>query len=84
MKKALFSEIPHLRGGGIELKKLLPADAPALAELTGSPRVYRYLPTFESADQKATGISPVAFSIQNIRSRPQAGCRRQRSSRAHG
>ena len=45
-KKKLFSEIPHLHGKRIELKELRLPDAPALAELTGSPDVYRYLPTF--------------------------------------
>ena len=45
-KKKLFSEIPDLKGGRIELKGLVMADAPALAELTGSRNVYRYLPTF--------------------------------------
>ena len=45
-KKELFSEIPHLQGERIELRQLTRADAPALAELTHSPNVYRYLPTF--------------------------------------
>lgn len=44
--KKLFSEIPYLKGRRVELKKLVLSDAPALAELTGSPNVYRYLPTF--------------------------------------
>ncbi len=46
MRKKLFSEIPYLKGSRVELKRLVPSDAPALAELTASPRVYRYLPTF--------------------------------------
>ncbi len=44
--KKLFSEIPHLKGTTLELKKLEMSDAPSLAELTSSPNVYRYLPTF--------------------------------------
>jgi len=44
--RKLFSEIPHIRSGRLELRKLVPEDAPALAELKNSPRVYRYLPTF--------------------------------------
>jgi len=46
MKKKLFSEIPHLVGNRIELRKLEPADAEALKELTEDPKVYRYEPTF--------------------------------------
>lgn len=46
MRKKLFSEIPYLKSERIVLKKLVPADAAALAELTRSQRVYRYLPTF--------------------------------------
>ena len=45
-KKKLFSEIPYLKGDRIVLKGLVPSDAGALAELTASPNVYRYLPTF--------------------------------------
>lgn len=44
--KKLFSEIPHLYGERVELRGLVPADAEALAALTSSPNVYRYLPTF--------------------------------------
>lgn len=46
MKKKLFSEIPNLRGERVELRGLTPGDGPALRELTDSPNVYRYLPTF--------------------------------------
>ena len=46
MKKKLFSEIPFLQGDRFVLKQVLPDDAPFLEELTGSPNVYRYLPTF--------------------------------------
>ena len=46
MKKKLFSEIPHLRGERLELRRLTGDDASSLRELTDSPRVYRYLPTF--------------------------------------
>lgn len=46
MKKKLFSEIPHLRGERLELRRLTPADAASLRELTENPAVYRYLPTF--------------------------------------
>ena len=45
-RKKLFTEIPHLRGERLELKRVQPADAPALAELTADTDVYRYLPTF--------------------------------------
>ena len=46
MKKTLFSEIPHLKGDRIELRRLTPDDTPGLQELMNSPAVYRYLPTF--------------------------------------
>lgn len=46
MKKILFSEIPTLKGDRLELKPLTMDDAPGLQELTDSPGVYRYLPTF--------------------------------------
>ena len=46
MKKTLFSEIPHLKGDRIELRRLTPDDMPGLQELMNSPAVYRYLPTF--------------------------------------
>ena len=41
-----FSEIPVLEGRRVTLRALVPDDAPRLAELTGDPEVYRYLPTF--------------------------------------
>lgn len=41
-----FSGIPVLEGVRVTLRGLVPADAPGLAELTGDPAVYRYLPTF--------------------------------------
>ena len=44
--KKLFSEIPCLKSERLILRGLIPQDAPALAELTNSPNVYRYLPTF--------------------------------------
>ena len=44
--KKLFSEIPYLKNERLILRGLIPEDAPALSELTGSPNVYRYLPTF--------------------------------------
>ena len=44
--KKLFSEVPCLQGEGLVLKRLEDRDAEALKELTGSPGVYRYLPTF--------------------------------------
>ena len=46
MKKKPFSEIPYLKGSRVELRQLTLSDAPALAELTEDPEVYRYLPTF--------------------------------------
>lgn len=46
MKKKPFSEIPTLRGEWITLRKITQADAPSMKELTDSPAVYRYLPTF--------------------------------------
>ena len=42
----LFSGITRVSGGDIELRRLEPADAGGLRELTDSPEVYRYLPTF--------------------------------------
>ena len=45
-KARCFSEIPRIEGGRLVLKRLVPSDAPALAELTGDPAVYRYEPTF--------------------------------------
>lgn len=44
--KKLFSEIPFLGSEKLILRKIEQADAPGLKELTDSPRVYRYLPTF--------------------------------------
>ncbi len=46
MKKKLFSEIPYLRRGRVELKKLDASHAAGLEEMRKNPRVYRYLPTF--------------------------------------
>lgn len=46
MKKKLFSEIPHLKGDRIKLRRLTPDDASGLQELVNSFTVYRYLPTF--------------------------------------
>lgn len=42
----LFSEIPCLKGERVTLRRLTPADADGLCELTESGNVYRYLPTF--------------------------------------
>ena len=42
----LFSEIPYLTNRRITLKALTSDDAGPLKELTDSPAVYRYLPTF--------------------------------------
>ena len=44
--KELFSEIPSLRGDGLELRRLERCDAEDLRALTGCAEVYRYLPTF--------------------------------------
>ena len=44
--KKLFSEIPYIRDGDLELRKLTLNDADALRELTYSEEVYRFLPTF--------------------------------------
>ena len=44
--KKLFSEIPYLKSERLTLRGLILKDASALAELTNSPNVYRYLPTF--------------------------------------
>ena len=44
--KRLFSEIPCLQNPRLTLKALTADDADTLRELTGSPNVYRYLPTF--------------------------------------
>lgn len=41
-----FSQVPCLRGPRITLRGLELRDAASLQELAGSPRVYRYLPTF--------------------------------------
>ena len=46
MCKDLFPEIPVIEGEGLVLRALKPEDAPGLLELTDSPLVYRYLPTF--------------------------------------
>ena len=45
-KALCFSEVPRIEGGRLALKRLVPSDAPALAELKGDPYVYRYEPTF--------------------------------------
>lgn len=44
--RKLFSEVPHICGGRIELRALERKDADSLLELVRNPRVYRYLPTF--------------------------------------
>ncbi len=44
--KKIFDEIPRLEGGGLVLRRLDDRDVPALEELTGDRKVYRYLPTF--------------------------------------
>ena len=44
--KKLFSEIPHMIGDHITLRRLVPSDAAALSEFVNSAKVYRYLPTF--------------------------------------
>ena len=44
--KRLFQEIPHIRQGELELRKLEPKDASSLGELVRSEDTYRYLPTF--------------------------------------
>lgn len=41
-----FSRIPRMESDRLVLRRLAPADAPALADLARSDRVYRYLPTF--------------------------------------
>ena len=46
MKKKLFTEIPYLQGPRLTLRGLTASDAPGLRELTDSPAVYRWLPTF--------------------------------------
>ena len=44
--KKLFSEIPCIRGGELELRQLAASDADGLRQLTESDEVYRTLPTF--------------------------------------
>lgn len=44
--KKLISEVPYLEGEGLVLRRLEARDADPLKELTESPGVYRYLPTF--------------------------------------
>ena len=44
--KKLFSEIPYLHKGNMELRKITEADTDSLRELVEDDRVYRYLPTF--------------------------------------
>lgn len=45
-RRKLFSEIPYIKKGRIELRALGPGDESSLSELVRSDRVYRYLPTF--------------------------------------
>ena len=42
----LFDEIPLIEGDRLVIRRLCDDDAEALEELTGSERVYRYLPTY--------------------------------------
>ncbi len=42
----LFSEIPYLSDGYIELKRLEESDAPFLERFIADERIYKYLPTF--------------------------------------
>ena len=44
--KKLFSEIPRIGSGHIEIKELTENDADALNELVRNDKVYKYLPTF--------------------------------------
>ena len=44
--KKLFSEIPYIKTERLILRKIEGSDAEVLSELTHSPNVYRYLPTF--------------------------------------
>ena len=44
--KNFVSEIPHIKNGNLELRKLEMSDADALSELTENEEVYRFLPTF--------------------------------------
>ena len=44
--KKLFSEIPYIKTERLVLRKIEETDAEGLSELTHSPDVYRYLPTF--------------------------------------
>ena len=46
MRKKPFSEIPHLKGERIELRRITLAEAEPMRELADSPAVQRYLPTF--------------------------------------
>ena len=46
----LFDTIPSLGDGGVRLAPLDATHAEGLKELMGSRRVYRYLPTFGSAE----------------------------------
>ena len=45
-RRKLFSEVPFIKKGRIELRALGLQDEESLSELVRSPRVYRYLPTF--------------------------------------
>ena len=44
--KKLFTEIPYIKTERLVLRKIEETDAEGLSELTHSPDVYRYLPTF--------------------------------------
>ena len=58
--KKLFSEIPHILGERLELRRLETSDAAGLRELTESEEVYRFLPTFlyeKSIDDAEEAIS---------------------------
>ena len=44
--KKLFTEIPYIKTERLVLRKIEETDAEGLSELSHSPGVYRYLPTF--------------------------------------
>lgn len=46
MPKKLFDEIPRIEGGRLVLDAVTDADADALAELAGNPKIYTHEPTF--------------------------------------
>ena len=60
-KKKLFDEIPHLESAHIELGPIVDADVDAIQELTNSPSVRRYLPTFLFEMQCADARETVQF-----------------------